>query len=72
MIIVDVKWRLHFEFVTSTSDDLLKPLHLDENIWQAPIDIPIETMVWNLPVTLYPTSPLQILQQTGKYSLIIK
>lgn len=68
---VDVRWRLHFEFVTSTSDSLT-PLHLDENNWQAPVDIPIETMVWNLPVTLYPTSPMQILQQSGKHTLIIK
>ncbi|KAJ6635150.1 RAB6A-GEF complex partner protein 2 [Pseudolycoriella hygida] len=69
--LVDVRWRLHFEFVTSTSDSLT-PLHLDENNWQAPVDIPIETMVWNLPITLYPTSPMQILQQFGKHSLIIK
>lgn len=69
--LVDVRWRLHFEFVTSTSDSLT-PLHVDENNWQAPVDIPIETMVWNLPITLYPTSPMQILQQSGKHSLIIK
>lgn len=71
LFVVDVRWRLHFEFVTSTSDSLT-PLHVDENNWQAPVDIPIETMVWNLPVTLYPTSPIQILQQSGKHSLIIK
>lgn len=69
--LVDVRWRLHFEFVTSTSDEL-KPLHLDAEHWQAPTDIPIETMVWNLPVTLYPTSPMQILQPAGNYSLVIK
>ncbi|XP_037049692.1 RAB6A-GEF complex partner protein 2 [Bradysia coprophila] len=69
--LVDVRWRLHFEFVTSTSESLT-PLHVDENNWQAPVDIPIETMVWNLPITLYPTSPMQILQQSGKHSLIIK
>lgn len=71
LFVVDVRWRLHFEFVTSTSDSLT-PLHVDENNWQAPVDIPIETMVWNLPITLYPTSPMQILQQSGKHSLIIK
>lgn len=43
-----------------------------EHMWQAPADIPIETMVWNLPITLYPTSPMQILQQTSQYSLTIK
>lgn len=72
--LVDVRWRLHFEFVTSTSE-ALRPLHQDEASWQAPRDIPIETMVWNLPVTLYPTSPMQIrciLQADGNYSMYIK
>lgn len=69
--LVDVRWRLHFEFVTSTSE-ALRPLHQDEASWQAPRDIPIETMVWNLPVTLYPTSPMQILQAAGNYSMVIK
>lgn len=69
--LVDVRWRLHFEFVTSTSEGL-KPLHQDADRWQAPTDIPIETMVWNLPVTLYPTSPMQILQPPGNYSMTIR
>lgn len=69
--LVDVRWRLHFEFVTSTSESL-RPLHQDADEWQAPTDIPIETMVWNLPVTLYPTSPMQILQPAGNYSMTIK
>lgn len=40
--------------------------------WQAPLDIEIETMIWNLPVTLYPTAPMQSLQQPAKYTATIK
>lgn len=40
--------------------------------WHAPVDIEIETMVWNLGVTLYPTAPMQVLQQPSKYTAIIK
>lgn len=72
--LVDVKWRLHFEFVTSTVVDLESANNLEANSieWRAPLDIPIETMIWNLPVTLYPTSPLQIYSPSGPYSLVIK
>uniref|UniRef100_A0A1B0CKC0 Putative retrograde golgi transport protein rgp1 n=2 Tax=Lutzomyia longipalpis TaxID=7200 RepID=A0A1B0CKC0_LUTLO len=67
--LVDIRWQLHFEFVTSASEEL-KPTE-GEN-WQAPTDIMIETMIWNLPVTLYPTTPQQILQHSGKHTLLIK
>lgn len=69
---VDVRWRLHFEFVTM--DKMLEEsISLVENKnWQAPQDVDIETMVWNQPVTLYPTSPMQSLQQPSKYTAIIK
>lgn len=69
--LIELKWRLHFQFVTSVNDQYLDPASVEES-WQAPTDIDIETMVWNLPVTLYPTAPLQIPQQSGKHSLIIK
>lgn len=69
--LVELKWKLHFEFVTSMNDSL-NPPSIEESGWQAPTDIDIETMVWNLPVTLYPTAPLQIPMASGKHSLIIK
>lgn len=69
--LVELKWKLHFEFVTSTNDSL-NPPSIEESGWQAPTEIDIETMVWNLPVTLYPTAPLQIPMASGKHSLIIK
>lgn len=69
--LVELKWRLHFEFVTSINTELEAP-NSEEINWKAPVDIDIETMVWNLPVTLYPTAPLQIPQSSGRYSLMIK
>lgn len=74
---VDVRWRLHFEFVTTNNelennDDGNRSLDA-ECQWQAPLDVEIETMVWNLPVTLYPTAPMQVLQQQpAKYTAVIK
>lgn len=57
--LVSLQWRLHFEFVTSTSEGLKGPKPEDFN-WQAPSEIPIETMVWNLPIRLFSTTPMQI------------
>lgn len=74
---VDVRWRLHFEFVTTNNElkdnDYGNKSLYSECRWQAPLDVEIETMVWNLPVTLYPTAPMQVLQQQpAKYTAIIK
>lgn len=52
--LVNLKWRLHFEFVTA-----VKPIEYpDESTmsWQAPSTVDIETMVWDLPVHIYPTT----------------
>lgn len=72
--IVDVRWRLHFEFVTTHSNlGIESDSGIDDgSSWQAPLDIDIETMIWNLPVTLYPTAPMQSLQQPAKYTATIK
>lgn len=71
---VSVRWRLHFEFVTTNND--ICGGNLDANSvdgsWQAPSDIDIETMVWNLPVNLFPTAPMQALHQPSKYTVTIK
>jgi hypothetical protein len=32
------------------------------NVWRGPATLNIETMVWNLPIKIYPTTPLQISQ----------
>lgn len=61
MVLVSLRWRLHFEFVTSTSKALDAP-SLDQCGWQAPADVPIETMVWSLPIRLFSTTPIQVSQ----------
>lgn len=67
--LVTLKWRLHFEFVTSTADEVVmkpeaKPKKdtMDGQIWQGPTDIKIETMVWDLAIKLYPNLPSYISQ----------
>lgn len=69
-----MRWRLHFEFVTTSND--IHATHSSggaaDGNWQAPYDIDIETMVWNLPVTLFPTAPMQALHQPSKYTVTIK
>lgn len=60
--LVDVRWRLHFQFVTTTSEELM-PSHGPENDnWNGPKYIDIETMVWNLPIKIHSTNPTQIFQ----------
>ncbi|XP_063698322.1 RAB6A-GEF complex partner protein 2 [Culicoides brevitarsis] len=68
---VDVRWRLHFQFVTTTSSHMTPECEPGET-WQAPEDIEIETMMWNLNVQVLPTNPLQISAPSGVHTLIIK
>lgn len=58
---MSLKWRLHFEFVTSTHKGLATP-NLTDSDWQAPSEVPIETMVWSLPIRLYSTTPIHVAQ----------
>ncbi|XP_045537844.1 RAB6A-GEF complex partner protein 2 [Papilio machaon] len=69
---VSLRWRLHFEFVTT--NEKLSP-NPEEKDWNAPLNVPIETMVWNLPVKIYSTLPKQITQHSvssDAYTLCIK
>lgn len=74
---VTLQWRLHFEFVTSNTQLIheLPAMELENgNIWQGPATLNIETMVWNLPIKIYPTTPLQIsqgLQSQLKHKLAV-
>lgn len=68
---VDVRWRLHFEFVTSTMMDFGKG-NPEVGELQAPNEIPVETMVWNLPITIYSANPLQIYAPSQGHTLLIK
>ncbi|RVE41486.1 hypothetical protein evm_013873 [Chilo suppressalis] len=69
---VSLRWRLHFEFVTTNEKLLPNP---EDRDWNAPLNVPIETMVWNLPVKIYSTLPKQITQHSlgsDAYTLLIK
>ncbi|XP_032521344.2 RAB6A-GEF complex partner protein 2 [Danaus plexippus] len=69
---VSLNWRLHFEFVLSQDKLLPNP---EDKDWNAPLNVPIETMVWNLPVKIYTTLPKQIAQQfhgNDNYTMFIK
>lgn len=53
---VVLKWRLHFEFVTAVT-----PLTwIGESEWYPPKMVDIETMVWDLPIVVYPTAPAHV------------
>lgn len=55
------RWRLHFEFVTSF-DDVSGPECLpsdgEERQWQGPSTLNVETMIWDLPIKVFPTNPI--------------
>ncbi|XP_005105226.1 RAB6A-GEF complex partner protein 2 [Aplysia californica] len=59
--IVCQRWRLHFEFVTSL-DEIGSPASLpddgEERQWQGPSMLNVETMVWDLPIKVFPTNPI--------------
>ncbi|XP_036674913.1 RAB6A-GEF complex partner protein 2 isoform X1 [Drosophila suzukii] len=69
--LVDVRWRLHFEFVTTTLMDFGIP-NPEFGELKAPSELPVETMVWNLPVTIYAANPLQIYAPNQTFNLLIK
>ncbi|XP_068945235.1 RAB6A-GEF complex partner protein 2 isoform X2 [Petaurus breviceps papuanus] len=58
--IVSLKWRLHFEFVTSREPGLalVPPLEQPEPVvWTGPEQVPVDTFSWDLPIKVLPTSP---------------
>lgn len=69
--LVELRWRLHFQFVTSTNPNFDSTCAPGET-WHAPEDIEIETMIWNLPIQLVATNPLQIWEPSGSHSLKIE
>ena len=55
--LVTLKWRLHFEFVTT-----IQPVDWsgENDQWQPPGVVDIETMVWDFPILVYPTVPSHV------------
>lgn len=59
--IVCMKWRLHFEFVTSLHDippHQVSPNPAECSVWRGPENLEVETMVWDLPIKVFPANPL--------------
>lgn len=56
--LIELSWRLRFEFVMTPNDikqlppDMLQ--HADAN-WTPPAELDVHTMVWNLPVKIFPS-----------------
>ncbi|CAG0891495.1 unnamed protein product [Darwinula stevensoni] len=64
-IVVSLEWQLHFEFVVSRTG--VVAFHPPEELtqpgsWTAPRHLDIETMVWDLPIRVFPSSPLNVAQ----------
>lgn len=57
---VTLKWRLHFEFVTTNKAINWKADELSNGEWQPPRALGIETMVWDFPITIYSAAPTHI------------
>ena len=56
-----LKWRMHFEFVTSKSalPEVKQPTSASESVtWRGPSDIDVETLVWDMPIKVFATSPV--------------
>ncbi|XP_033227534.1 RAB6A-GEF complex partner protein 2 isoform X2 [Belonocnema kinseyi] len=67
--LMTLKWRLHFEFVTTTK--LVEMPKENTTNWQGPATLDVETMIWDLPLHIHPTAtPPNTAQQT-KYSAVI-
>lgn len=70
--VVEVRWRLHFQFVTTMNEDLMPNDGSESETWLGPKNIDIETMVWNLPITIYSTNPTQIFHPSCSDALVLK
>lgn len=56
--IAELRWKLHFEFVMTTSPVMKPGQHvMSSDDWQPPAVLDVQTMVWDLPICLYPTHP---------------
>ncbi|KAK9297237.1 hypothetical protein QLX08_008972 [Tetragonisca angustula] len=67
--LMTLKWRLHFEFVTTSK--LVEVPNKSTINWQGPLILDVETMIWDLPVHIHPTTtPPNTAQQT-RYNIVI-
>ncbi|XP_070543034.1 RAB6A-GEF complex partner protein 2-like [Ptychodera flava] len=60
--ILCLKYHLHFEFITACQplpDHVIPADQSESSSWQGQRNIEVDTMVWDLPVKILPTNPLQ-------------
>lgn len=73
--IIKLNWRLYFEFVTTKPDEPNSVIYNDENgqLRMGPNSLNVQTMIWDLPITILPTNPSKIGQglQLPDTSIII-
>jgi len=76
-----LSWMLRFEFVISASGSepitrqpMLEETSTEGHEWNGPAHCQVETMTWNLPIKVLPTSPKQVanvVHVQTEYSMII-
>lgn len=73
--LITLNWRLYFEFVTTKTDELSNEIYEDDNgrLELSPKELNVQTMIWELPITILPTNPSKIGQglQLPDTSIII-
>ncbi|XP_034942506.1 RAB6A-GEF complex partner protein 2 [Chelonus insularis] len=67
--LITLKWRLHFEFVTATK--LVEIPDKTTFNWQAPSNLDVETMIWDLPLHIYPSTYPPTTALLTKYNILI-
>lgn len=58
--LVSLRWKLHFEFVTSKLARTILPANPDpetNSTWATSNSIDVESMIWDLPIRILPTNP---------------
>ena len=58
-----LSWHLHFEFVVvnpALRQSSLEMCNEDGCEWNAPQKLNVQTLEWNLPITIYPADPAQV------------
>lgn len=60
--IISLSWKLHFEFVTTRNEDIKNTIVVDSEgvMEQSPAILNVQTMVWDLPIVIFATHPIQI------------
>ncbi|RWS09648.1 RAB6A-GEF complex partner protein 2-like protein [Dinothrombium tinctorium] len=74
--ILSLTWKLHFEFVTTKPEEIKCTQIRDSQgcLEQSPTNLTVQTMVWDLPITVYPTHPIQVgrgLQMPASGTLVV-